>query len=150
MHCYHLFSGIDLAYSTFQASSCFMRNHVMSNVLEIASCQGPLWMEYKHGYVTYLVETSQKHPFSWTDTCISIGYDDGIAIIVDMDITAPILKNIGGRVCPRSEMNCLPNFVCYNFVVPCGKDPAQPPSMYFKRFVTQKDTAPMGTCGWKS
>lgn len=28
MHCYHLFPGIDLAYSTFEASSCRMRNCV--------------------------------------------------------------------------------------------------------------------------
>lgn len=36
MHCYHLFSGIDLAYSTFEASSCRMRNRAMPNILEIA------------------------------------------------------------------------------------------------------------------
>ena len=39
MHCYHLFPGIDLAYSTFEASSCRMRNRAMPNILEIAYCQ---------------------------------------------------------------------------------------------------------------
>lgn len=38
MHCYHLFPGIDLAYSTFEASSCRMRNRAMPNILEIAYC----------------------------------------------------------------------------------------------------------------
>ena len=54
MHCYHLFPGIDLAYSTFQASTCIMRSKSMPNILEIAFCQtGRFECEYKHGYVTY-------------------------------------------------------------------------------------------------
>ena len=39
MHCYHLFPGIDLAYSTFEASSCRMRSRAMPNILEIAYCR---------------------------------------------------------------------------------------------------------------
>lgn len=57
MHCYHLFPGIDLAYSTFEASSCRMRNRAMPNILEIAYCRaGRFECEYKHGFVTYLGE----------------------------------------------------------------------------------------------
>ena len=40
MHCYHLFPGIDLAYSTFEAFSCRMRNKAMPNILEIVAQGG--------------------------------------------------------------------------------------------------------------
>lgn len=98
MHCYHLFPGIDLAYSTFQASSCFMRDKPMPNVLEIAFCRaGRFECEYKHGYVTYLGEgdfavsvlTPEREP-----PAFPIGYYDGIALIVDMNVTGPCFENI--------------------------------------------------------
>lgn len=98
MHCYHLFPGIDLAYSTFQASSCFMRDKPMPNILEIAFCQaGRFECEYKHGYVTYLGEgdfavsilSPEQEP-----PAFPIGYYDGIAIIVDLDVTGPRFENI--------------------------------------------------------
>ena len=98
MHCYHIFPGIDLAYSTFHASSCFMRDKPMPNILEIAYCQaGRFECEYKHGYVTYLGEgdfavsilaPEQEPP------AFPIGYYDGIAIIVDLDVTGPCFENI--------------------------------------------------------
>ena len=61
MHCYHLFPGIDLAYSTFEASSCRMRSRAMPNILEIAYCRaGRFECEYKHGFVpTWVKEISR-------------------------------------------------------------------------------------------
>ena len=41
MHCYHLFPGIDLAYSTFEAFSCSMRDHYIPNVLGNCILQKP-------------------------------------------------------------------------------------------------------------
>ena len=62
----------------------------MPNILEIAYCQaGRFECEYKHGYVTYLGEgdfavsilaPEQEPP------AFPIGYYDGIAIIVDLDV----------------------------------------------------------------
>lgn len=39
MQCYHLFPGIDLAYTQFRAGRCRMRERAFSDVLEIAYCQ---------------------------------------------------------------------------------------------------------------
>lgn len=96
MHCYHLFPGIDLAYSTFEASSCRMRSRAMPNILEIAYCRaGRFECEYKHGFVTYLGEgdfavsllSPEREPPEFP-----IGYYDGVAFIIDLDITGLILK----------------------------------------------------------
>ena len=98
MHCYHLFPGIDLAYSTFEASSCRMRNRAMPNILEIAYCRaGRFECEYKHGFVTYLGEgdfavsllSPEREPPEFP-----IGYYDGVAFIIDLDITGLIFENV--------------------------------------------------------
>lgn len=145
MHCYHLFPGIDLAYSTFQASSCFMRNQVMSNILEIAFCQaGRFECEYKHGYVTYLGEgdfavsilSPEQEP-----PAFPIGYYDGIAIIVDMDITGPIFENIVEGV--SIDLNELAHKFCAGH---CCSVVKTPPNLLhvFQEICDAKDTAPMG------
>ena len=57
MQCIHLFPGIDLAYTSFQAFSCFSRNKAMPHILEIAYCSaGRYECEYKRDYFTYLGE----------------------------------------------------------------------------------------------
>ena len=98
MRCYHLFPGIDLAYTTFKASSCFMRKQRMPHILEIAYCSaGRFECAYKHDYVTYLGEgdfavsvlSPEQEPPSFP-----IGYYDGMAIIVDMNVTGPRFENI--------------------------------------------------------
>lgn len=98
MHCYHLFPGIDLAYSTFQASSCSMRDKTIPNILEIAFCRtGRFECEYTHGFVTYLGEgdfavsilTAEQEPPSFP-----IGYYDGVAFIVDLNVTGLVFENI--------------------------------------------------------
>lgn len=98
MHCYHLFPGIDLAYSTFEASSCFMRDQVMPNILEIAFCKvGRFECEYNREYVTYLGEgdfavsilTPEQEP-----PAFPLGYYDGIALIVDMNVTGTCFEGI--------------------------------------------------------
>ena len=56
MQCIHLFPGIDLAYTSFQAFSCFSRNKAMPHILEIAYCSaGRYECEYKRDYFTYLL-----------------------------------------------------------------------------------------------
>ena len=48
MQCYHLFPGIDLAYTQFRAGRCRMRERAFSDVLEIAYCQaGRFECEYR-------------------------------------------------------------------------------------------------------
>lgn len=98
MHCYHLFPGIDLAYSTFEAFSCSMRDHYIPNVLEIAFCRtGRFECEYKHGYMTYLGEgdfavsilSPEQEP-----PVFPLGYYDGIALIVNMNITSDCFHGI--------------------------------------------------------
>lgn len=145
MHCYHLFPGIDLAYSTFQASTCIMRSKSMPNILEIAFCQtGRFECEYKHGYVTYLGEgdfavsilaPEQEPP------AFPIGYYDGIAIIVDMDITGPIFENIVEGV--SIDLNELVHKFCAGH---CCSVIKTPPNLLhvFQEICDVKDTAPMG------
>ena len=145
MRCYHLFPGIDLAYSTFQASSCFMRNQAMSNILEIAFCQaGRFECEYKHGYVTYLGEgdfavsilSPEQEP-----PAFPIGYYDGIAIIVDMDITGPVFENIVEGV--SIDLNELAHKFCVDH---CCSVVKTPPNLLhvFQEICDVKDTVPMG------
>ena len=145
MHCYHLFPGIDLAYSTFQASTCIMRSKSMPNILEIAFCQtGRFECEYKHGYVTYLGEgdfavsilaPEQEPP------AFPIGYYDGIAIIVDMDITGPIFEHIVEGV--SIDLNELVHKFCAGH---CCSVIKTPPNLLhvFQEICDVKDTAPMG------
>lgn len=145
MHCNHLFPGIDLAYSTFQASTCIMRSKSMPNILEIAFCQtGRFECEYKHGYVTYLGEgdfavsilaPEQEPP------AFPIGYYDGIAIIVDMDITGPIFENIVEGV--SIDLNELVHKFCAGH---CCSVIKTPPNLLhvFQEICDVKDTAPMG------
>ena len=98
MNCYHLFPGIDLAYSRFQAASCFQRQRTLSHMIEIAYCRaGRYECEYKYDYFTYLGEgdiaitvmnAQQEKPVFPT------GLYDGIAVIVNMEITGPCFSNI--------------------------------------------------------
>lgn len=145
MHCYHLFPGIDLAYSTFQASTCIMRSKSMPNILEIAFCQaGRFECEYKHGYVTYLGEgdfavsilSPEQEP-----PAFPIGYYDGVAIIVDMDITGPIFENIVEGV--SIDLNGLAHKFCVGH---CCSVVKTPPNLLhvFQEICDAKDTAPMG------
>lgn len=145
MDCYHLFPGIDLAYSTFQASTCTMRSKSMPNILEIAFCQaGRFECEYKHGYVTYLGEgdfavsilSPEQEP-----PAFPIGYYDGIAIIVDMDITGSIFENIVEGV--SIDLNELAHKFCAGH---CCSVVKTPPNLLhvFQEICDAKDTAPMG------
>lgn len=145
MDCYHLFPGIDLAYSTFQASTCTMRSKSMPNILEIAFCQaGRFECEYKHGYVTYLGEgdfavsilSPEQEP-----PAFPIGYYDGIAIIVDMDITGPIFENTIEGV--SIDLNELAHKFCAGH---CCSVVKTPPNLLhvFQEICDAKDTAPMG------
>lgn len=98
MLCYHLFPGIDLAYTSFEASSCNMRNEAMPHVLEIAYCRmGRFECKYKNDYFTYLGEgdfavtilSPEQEPASFP-----IGNYDGFAIVVDMEKTGACFENI--------------------------------------------------------
>ena len=98
MHCYHLFPGIDLAYTSFYASSCFKREKPLPHILEIAYCRaGRYECEYKHEYFTYLGEgdfaVSTMSPQKDLPA-FPIGHYDGFAIIVDMEITGSCFTNI--------------------------------------------------------
>lgn len=97
MECYHLFPGIDLAYTTFKATSCFQRKKSLKNILEIAYCKaGRYECEYKRGFLTYLGEgdmsvsilEAQKEQPEFTT-----GFYDGVAIIVNQEITGNIFKS---------------------------------------------------------
>ncbi|MDD3415022.1 MAG: AraC family transcriptional regulator [Lachnospiraceae bacterium] len=98
MQCYHLFPGIDLAYTSFYASSCFKREKPLPHILEIAYCRaGRYECEYKHEYLTYLGEgdfaVTTMNPQSDLPA-FPIGYYDGLAIIVDMEVTGTCFTNI--------------------------------------------------------
>ena len=93
MQCYHLFPGIDLAYTQFRAGRCRMRERAFSDVLEIAYCQaGRFECEYKHGFVTFLGEgdfavsvlSPEQQPPSFP-----LGTYDGVTLIVDRALTGP-------------------------------------------------------------
>ena len=57
MKTFHLFSGVDYALTTFEASSCDYRKEPVPNILEIAYCKsGRFECEYKSGYFTYIGE----------------------------------------------------------------------------------------------
>lgn len=49
MQCIHLFPGIDLAYTSFQAFSCFSRNKAMPHILEIAYCSAGRYICFSKG-----------------------------------------------------------------------------------------------------
>lgn len=93
MQCYHLFPGIDLAYTQFRAGRCRMRERAFSDVLEIAYCQaGRFECEYKQGFVTFLGEgdfavsvlSPEQQPPSFP-----LGTYDGVTLIVDRALTGP-------------------------------------------------------------
>ena len=145
MHCYHLFPGIELAYSTFEASSCRMRNRAMPNILEIAFCRaGRFECEYKHGFVTYLGEgdfavsvlSPEQEP-----PAFPIGYYDGIAIIVNLDITGPSVDNIIEGV--SIDLRELAQKFCADH---CCSVIKTPPNLLhvFNEICDVRDTAPMG------
>ena len=98
MQCIHLFPGIDLAYTSFQAFSCFSRNKAMPHILEIAYCSaGRYECEYKRDYFTYLGEgdiaISVLSPHREPPT-FPTGLYDGVALIVDMSVTGNQFKDI--------------------------------------------------------
>lgn len=117
----------------------------MPNILEIAFCQaGRFECEYKHGYVTYLGEgdfavsilSPEQEP-----PAFPIGYYDGVAIIVDMDITGPIFENIVEGV--SIDLNGLAHKFCVGH---CCSVVKTPPNLLhvFQEICDAKDTAPMG------
>jgi AraC-like DNA-binding protein len=116
MHCYHLFFGVELAYTSFQAGSCFKREASMPHILEIAYCKaGRYECKYKNDYYTYLGEgdfavttiTSQTELPSFP-----IGYYDGIAIIVNMEETGSCFAGIIEDV--SIDLNALVEKFCNN------------------------------------
>ena len=145
MHCYHLFPGIDLAYSTFEASSCRMRNRAMPNILEVAYCRaGRFECEYKHGFVTYLGEgdfavsllSPEREPPEFP-----IGYYDGVAFIIDLDITGLIFENIVEDV--SINLKELIDKFCVGH---CCSVIRTPPNLrhVFQEICEVRDTVPMG------
>ena len=145
MHCYHLFPGIDLAYSTFEASSCRMRNRAMPNILEVAYCRaGRFECEYKHGFVTYLGEgdfavsllSPEREPPEFP-----IGYYDGVAFIIDLDITGLIFENVVEGV--SINLKELIDKFCVGH---CCSVIKTPPNLrhVFQEICEAKDTIPMG------
>lgn len=116
MHCYHLFPGIDLAYTSFQATSCFKREASIPHILEIAYCKaGRYECEYKNDYYTYLGEgdfavttiTSQTELPSFP-----IGFYDGIAIIVNIKETGNYFSGVVEGV--SIDLNALVEKFCTN------------------------------------
>lgn len=98
MNCVSLFPGISLAYTSFYANSCFQRKESLDHVLEIAYCSaGRYECEFNREYYTYLGEG---------DIAISIlnshrdaplfptGKYDGVALILDLDITGSVVEGI--------------------------------------------------------
>lgn len=145
MHCYHLFPGIDLAYSTFEAFSCRMRSKAMPNILEIAFCRtGRFECEYKRGYVIYLGEgdfavsilSPEQEPPSFP-----IGYYDGVAFIVDLDVTGPVFENVVEDV--SIDLMELAQKFCAGHSCSVVKTP---PNLLhvFQEICEVKDTAPLG------
>lgn len=145
MHCYHLFPGVDLAYSTFQAYSCSMRKKTMPNILEIAFCRsGRFECEYKHGFVTYLGEgdfavsilTAEREP-----PAFPIGYYDGVAFIVDMNITGVVFENVVDGV--SIDLMDLVQKFCSGH---CCSIIKTPPKLLhvFEEIYAAKDDAPLG------
>ncbi len=145
MHCYHLFPGIDLAYSTFEASSCRMRSRAMPNILEIAYCRaGRFECEYKHGFVTYLGEgdfavsllSPEREPPEFP-----IGYYDGVAFIIDLDITGLIFENVveGVSINLKELIDKFCDGHCCSII-------KTPPNLrhVFQEICEVRDTAPMG------
>lgn len=145
MHCYHLFPGIDLAYSTFEASSCQMRSQALPNILEIAFCRaGRFECEYKRGYVTYLGEgdfaVSLLSPEQDTPL-FPVGYYDGVAFIVDLEVTGPVFENIVEDV--SIDLMELAHKFCAGHGCSVIKTP---PNLLhvFQEICEAKDTAPLG------
>ena len=97
MKTFHLFSGIDYALTTFEASSCDYRKHAVSDVIEIAYCKsGRFECEYKNGYFTYIgegdfaigvLEAQTEKPY------FPLGYYTGCTIIIDVKKTGMVFQN---------------------------------------------------------
>jgi len=98
MTCYHLFPGIDLAYTSFEAASCNMRSAAIPHVLEIAyCCSGRFECKYKNDYFTYLGEgdfaVSVLSP-EQESASFPMGSYEGFAIIADMKKTGSRFENV--------------------------------------------------------
>ena len=98
MQCVSLFPGISLAYTSFYANSCFQRKESLDHVLEIAYCSaGRYECEFKRDYYTYLGEGDIAISLlnSHRDTPIfPTGMYDGVALILDLDITGAVVEGI--------------------------------------------------------
>lgn len=98
MQCFHLFPGVDMAYTSFQASYCMKREKKLPHILEIAYCSvGRYECEYKRDYFTYLGEgelaVSILTPHR-TNPTFPTGLYDGAALIVDLDVTGESFSGI--------------------------------------------------------
>lgn len=98
MQCFHLFPGVDLAYTSFQASHCFKREKQFPHILEIAYCNvGRYECEYKRDYYTYLGEgelaVSVLSPHK-ASPIFPTGLYDGVALIVDLDVTGDSFSGV--------------------------------------------------------
>ena len=117
----------------------------MPNILEIAYCRaGRFECEYKHGFVTYLSEgdfavsllTPEREPPEFP-----IGYYDGVAFIIDLDITGLIFENIVEDV--SINLKELIDKFCVGH---CCSVIKTPPNLrhVFQEICEVRDTVPMG------
>lgn len=98
MQCIPLFPGISLAYTSFYANSCFQRKQSLNHILEISYCSaGRYECEFKRGYYTYLGEGDIAISLLSSHKGTPIfptGLYNGVALILDMNITGPVIKGI--------------------------------------------------------
>ena len=122
-----------------------MRNRAMPNILEIAYCRaGRFECEYKHGFVTYLGEgdfavsllSPEREPPEFP-----IGYYDGVAFIIDLDITGLIFENVveGVSINLKELIDKFCDGHCCSII-------KTPPNLrhVFQEICEVRDTAPMG------
>ena len=98
MQTYHLFEGVDLAYFSFNATSCFARERSFKNILEISYCsKGRYEAEYKRNFFTYQgdgdIAITVLSPHADKPT-FPIGIYEGVALIVDMDVANNKLSSV--------------------------------------------------------
>lgn len=95
---YHVFAGIDVAYTSIKASFCTMRNERFPHVIEIAYCYtGRFECKYKHDNFIYLGEgdfavsilSPEQEPASFP-----VGSYEGFAIIIDIEKTGRYFNNV--------------------------------------------------------
>ena len=122
-----------------------MRSRAMPNILEIAYCRaGRFECEYKHGFVTYLGEgdfavsllSPEREPPEFP-----IGYYDGVAFIINLDITGLIFENVveGVSINLKELIDKFCDGHCCSII-------KTPPNLrhVFQEICEVRDTAPMG------